>query len=95
MASASLSFALTGDTEEANTSHQHFILHWAGVSQVVWVLHGSCRKPQPGSSMCPVFPDPGLYQGGGCGRWVFWLSCCALLGLPRVGMMHSCLARGE
>lgn len=27
MASASLSFALTRDTEEANTSHQHFILH--------------------------------------------------------------------
>lgn len=58
MALATLSLALTGDTKEATAgTHQCFLLHPVCVSQVVGVLHGSCRKPKPGSSVRPVFPS--------------------------------------
>lgn len=81
MASATLSFALTGDSEEVTTgTHQCLLLHWARVLQVVWVLH-ELRwnwKPKLGTLAWPVPTASGLHQRGG--RWGCCMSSCVQLG---------------
>lgn len=59
MALATLSFALTRDTEEVNTSHQHFILHWTGGLGPSWVM----QKAPARILGVPLFPSSWFVSG--------------------------------